>query len=222
MGQYWTPLDRLGMELLSASLFACLDHPLEVKSLCQLSDDGTCEPKLYAGHHLADLEVDYRTFSLVVEVSARQRVTTENYRTQVNQAINHSVSLIEANPTKPVYALVINLGSIESRMIFRNIYEELEPVAREKGNIRLIPIWARDFAQVVSTLCQEDHQVGLQFASADLAGALDVIYQRVAIEFVPVEPGWFRATLLAALEGVPDAGEKKDPEDQDSPETPAP
>ena len=75
VGQYWTPLDRLGMELLSASLFACLDHPLEVKSLCQLSDDGTCEPKLYAGHHLADLEVDYRTFSLVVEVSARQRVT---------------------------------------------------------------------------------------------------------------------------------------------------
>ena len=31
-------------------------------------------------------------------------------------------------------------------------YNSLEPVAREKGNIRLIPIWARDFAQVVSTL----------------------------------------------------------------------
>ena len=68
-----------------------------------------------------------------------------------------------------------------------------------------------DFMQAISTLCQEDHHLGLQFASADLAGALDVIYQRVAVEFVPVEPGWFRATLLAALAGDPDAGKKKAP-----------
>ena len=212
----WRSINKgLGMELLSASLFACLDHPLEVKSFCQLSEHGHCEPKSYAAHKLADLEVDYGTFSLVVEVSAKQRVTTENYRTQVNQAINHSKVLIEANPTKPVYALVINHGSIERRMIFRDIYEELEPAARKIGDIRLIPIWAMDFGQAISTLCREDHQLGLQFSSEYLAGALDLIYRRVAIEFVPVEPGWFRATLLAALEGDLDAGKKKEPEDQD-------
>ena len=93
----------------------------------------------------------------------------------------------------------------------RQRHNFLEAVAREKGNIRLIPIWARDFAQVVSTLCQEEHQVWLQFASADLAGALHVIYQRVAVEFVPVEPGWFRATLLAALAGDLDAGKRWSP-----------
>ena len=240
----WLSINKgLAMELLSASLFSCLDHPRDVLSYCQLSDDGR-EPKLYAGGDLADVHVDYGAFLLVVEVSARKKVTGENYRTQTTQAINHAESLSKANALRPVYALVINNGSVDDSHVFREIYDELnspppkdedepnspspkdedEPNSpppkdeedEKKRDFRLIPIWARDFAQIVSTLCQENHAIGLHFDTADLARAFDAIHEHIAIKKKWTKPGWTRAAFLAVLEGKPlpvvIEDEGKDPE----------
>ena len=229
----WLSINKgLAMELLSASLFSCLDHPRDVLSYCQLSDDGR-EPKLYAGGDLADVHVDYGAFLLVVEVSARKKVTGENYRTQTTQAINHAESLSKANALRPVYALVINNGSVDDSHVFREIYDELnspppkdedelnspppkDEEDEKKRDFRLIPIWARDFAQIVSTLCQENHAIGLHFDTADLARAFDAIHEHIAIKKKWTKPGWTRAAFLAVLEGKPlpvvIEDEGKDPE----------
>ena len=202
-----------------ASLFSCLDHPQEVLSYCQLSDDGS-EPKLAAGRDLADIHVDYGAFVLAVEVSARKRVTRENYLTQTSQALAHAEALITTNRSRPIYVLVINNGSVENSHEFRSVYNELylsptkketegKDVAEKKdngekqGDIRLIPIWARDFAQIVSTLCKDDHAVGLDFDTGGLARAFEAIHEHFAVKKEWSPPGWTRAAFLAVLEGEP-------------------
>ena len=222
----WLSINKgLAMELLAASLFSCLDHPQEVLSYCQLSDDGS-EPKLAAGCDLADIHVDYGAFVLAVEVSARKSVTPENHLTQTSQALAHAEALITTNRSRPIYALVINNGSVENSHEFRSIYNELylsptkketegkdgkegKDVAEKKdngekqGDIRLIPIWARDFAQIVWTLCKYDHAVGLDFDTGKLARAFDALHEHFAVKKEWSPPGWTRAAFLAVLEGEP-------------------
>ena len=208
----WGKINKgLAMELLSASLFSCLDQPREVVSFCQL-DEKTRLPKMCAGSDSADLRVVYDTYALVVEVSAQKRVSPPTYRRQLIQAINHSETLAKERPSRPVYALVINNGSIDNSNVYRRVYDELEPTAREKkGDIRLIPIWARDFAQIVSTLCGEDDPVGLAVPGGDIARALDTIHEHIATRKSPTKPGWTRAAFHAVLEGKPVPGVAEGP-----------
>ena len=199
----------LAMELLSACAFTCLDSPIEVRCWCQLNDQG--RPKSYAANGHEDITVEYEGFAVVVEVSARKEMNAINYRRQILQAIDKAGKALEASPYKPIYALVINEGGLERHPMYGNIYVELEPDAQSKGPVRLVPIWAKDFAEIVLTLSDPDRDVGLRFEAEGLAAAFDRVYDHIAVGYrQPLTAGWMRATILAALEGKPF------PEDEES------
>ena len=145
---------------------------------------------------------------MVTPVSIK-KINTDTWRTQITQAIDHSEPEEWSTDPKTIYALVINNGNMEKQWALLNIYEELEPTARAKGDVRLIPIWAWDFAQIVLTLCEDDHPVGLHFKAEDLARVLDTIHENVVDQLKDNKPGWTRATFLAALEGKPFPGEEE-------------
>ena len=213
------PSKGMVMELLSALVFTCLDDPVEVTSWCQLSD--AKEPKSFAASGSADITVDYGNYVLVVEVSSKTAVSGRNFRTQIEQAIDKAEKAMKTYPPgTDIFAVVINEGSLERGVRYRRVYAELEPKARASENIRLVPIWAKDFAEIAVTLSDPEREVGLNFQAEALEAALRLVYERIApdpltgneanwleegemIDDKVTDPGWMRATILAVLEGQP-------------------
>ena len=144
-------------------------------------------------------------FRLVVEVTAKRQVNEEDFKAQVDKAIAHAVKRNEKEPFgETTHALVIAGASIEKSRAYREIYNAAWPKAVEDGNIRLIPIWGPDWAQLVADLGEADRPVGLGFDSAALAAALDRIYDRLTKDDSDVAFGWTRTTLLEVLEAQPE------------------
>ena len=191
----------LAMELLSSCLLTCLDSPSDVYSACVLNENGY--PKTFAqgGDRGSDIVATYgEHFRIVSEVSAKRRRYPGFFEGQMTRAIEHAKNEWEADPTRPVYVLLVNVCSIEQGKDYWDAYKALEPTAREAGDIKVIPIWGRDFAELVSSLSEPTHRTGLHFGPLDFAAVLDFVHARLAFGDDQPEPGWTRRTLHGGLD----------------------
>ena len=192
----------LAMELLSSCLLTCLDDPSDVLSRCVLSDNG--DPKTFAqgGKRGCDVLATYgEDFRIVAEVSAKRETAPDFFEDQVSRAIDHAKDEWETDNTSPIYVLVVNGCSIEQGKAYRDVYNALEPTARAIGDIRVVPIWGPDFAELVSHLSEHSRRVGLDFGRRMFTGALNRIYERIAFDEEPVEPSWTRSAFIEVIEG---------------------
>ena len=190
----------LAMELLSSCLLTCLDSPSDVYSACVLNENGY--PKTFAqgGDRGSDIVSTYgEHFRIVAEVSAKRRRFPDFFEEQMTRAIKHAKNEWKADPTRPVYVLLINVCSIEQGKDYWDVYKSLEPTAREAGEIKVVPIWGRDFAELVSSLSEPARRTGLHFGPLDFAAVLDFVHAQLAFGDEQPEPGWTRRTLHGGL-----------------------
>ena len=187
----------LTMELLVASMLTCLDAPTSVTSWCVQGTNG--EPKLFAQGDTEDVLATYGDFRVVAEVSAKRQTSLEFLQGQLGQGIKHGVMRNEKDGVLPTYVLLVNGGSVEQDQGYRDLYNDAWRAAREQGDLRIVPFWGPDFAELVSQLSEPEHPAGLSFTSATLKSALDRVYDRITSHdgYIPV--GSMRETLLDGL-----------------------
>ena len=119
----WLAINRgLAMELLSAAMLTCLGRPRQVKAHCQIGKSGKINQVAHSG---ADIEVDHGTFDLVVEVSGMKIIDNETWRTQLNQALEHSEPEQFGRGRRKIYSLAINNGNMEKRWSLLNDYQKI-------------------------------------------------------------------------------------------------
>ena len=191
----------LAMELLSSCLLTCLDSPSDVHSACVLNENGY--PKTFAqgGDRGSDIVSTYgEHFRIVAEVSAKRHRFPDFFEDQMTRAIKHAKNEWKADPKRPIYVLLVNVCSIEQGKGYWDTYKALEPTAREAGDIKVVPIWGRDFAELVSSLCEPTRVTGLDFGPLEFAEVLDYVHARLASGDDPPEPGWTRRTLHGGIE----------------------
>ena len=198
---YRTINKALSMELVVSAILTHLDSPEEVRSPCVLSDDG--DPKSFAPAHHEDILASYGGgMRALFEVSAKRDVSPEFFHTQVTQGFAHGEEKWEQNPDGPIYVLVINGGSIDSSPKLRQVYDAAVRIPRT-GDIRLLPINALEFAQLVRDLADLPDGTGLDFDSRTFAAALDYVWERARSGGDGNEPGWMREALFEALSRGP-------------------
>ena len=198
---YRTINKALAMELVVSAILTHLDNPEEVRSPCVLSDDGA--PKSFAPAMHEDIRASYGGgMRMFVEVSAKRDISAEFYHTQVTQGFAHAEEECEENPGGPIYVLVINGGSIDSNPKLRRVYDAAVKIPRT-GDIRLLPINALEFAQLVRDLADLPGGRGFDFDSQTFGAALDHVWDRAKSGGGGSEPGWMREALFEALSRGP-------------------
>lgn len=182
----------MSMELLIALLLTWLDTAGQVKSGC-CAKHGL--PNYYSPQGLADMTAIYQTadekpaFRVVGEVSIRRKVTAKHYQKQLEQACLHALEEYEKNDGVPVYGLVINSGKITSSKILQNIFRQCRSdfSLEQHGNIRLLPMYTRDFMNIMKRLSIDDTYA---FDSGTLARVFDTLIDRISRLQPPGERDW--------------------------------
>ncbi len=164
----------LAMELLTGLLLARLDTPLEVTCHCETRGG---LPHRWAPPGLADVEAAYVDpppgFRLVAEVSAKSRMSPDDYRLQLEQAFVHAGEVADRTGDA-VYALVLNAGEFATD---KRLQEAFSSFAEDKGlgsaPLRVVPMWGADLASAVQGLEGQMRPDALRFGNDDMREALD-------------------------------------------------
>jgi len=182
----------LMMELLSASLLACLNSPREVRSWCVQQENG--QPNKYAPRLHADVTALYfndenkRPYRVIAEVTSHKVVTKAVMRRQIEQAWNHAKVEAMNRDGGLVYALVINGGMIGSDPRIWNVYRDFLRNTEPDEFVRLLPLYAADLLAVVWRIDDYTPPGGLQFGSGLLARIFDALSSAVSGEFMHDDP----------------------------------
>ena len=204
-------------ELLAATLVACLDTPEKVVAPAQLDDYG--RPTSFALGGEADIWAVYPGFILLVEVSTKERMSADDFRTQMDQSIRHGhPRSIEFG--RPVYALVINDCDIERSEGFRRIYRSFRPAPKEdeaektkegeeaeeakKGDVRPISMENKSFVRILDTIHELGHSQDFPFDAGVMMRALQTVYDGLdPSEDESLKSGWTSTTMIDALRVQP-------------------
>lgn len=194
--QYRIINKAMAMELLSASLLACLNKPKEVRSWCAQRDG---LPNYFSPSG-ADVTARYvndengEPFRVVLEVTARKAVTQSVMRKQLNQAYEHANDEAKDRDGGPVYALAINGGRIGSDPKIWKVYHDFVKKNRIKPHhiVRLLPLYAPDVVAVVRRIKASTPAGGLQFRSGLLVKVFDALISDISGEFMhgDLDPDW--------------------------------
>lgn len=182
----------MSMELLIALLLTWLDTAGQVKSGC-CAKHGL--PNYYSPQGLADVTASYQTaddepaFRVVGEVSIRRKVTAKHYQKQLEQACRHAWEESEKNDGIPVYGLVINSGKITNSKTLQNIFHKCQSdfSLEQHSNIRLLPMYTRDFMNIMKRLSIDDTYA---FDSGTLAKVFDSLCKTLNQTKLPKEQNW--------------------------------
>ena len=187
----------LAMELLVASMLTCLDAPTSVTSWCVQGTNG--EPKLFAQGDTEDVLATYGDFRVVAEVSAKRQTSLEFLQGQLGQGIKHGVMRNEKGRRVADVRAARQRGVRGTGPRVPRPLQRCVACGREQGDLRIVPFWGPDFAELVSQLSEPEHPAGLSFTSATLKSALDRVYDRITSHdgYIPV--GSMRETLLDGL-----------------------
>lgn len=130
----------LSMELFGSGIFSHFDHPSEIHSNCvvkrfqsEQATDDNCRhivPNNYAPSGLPDVVIDYTTYILLLEVSAKSKPPLAHFRSQLDGAVLHARAIREEGCDKPIYCLVINARSLnvtENKIALGKVLEEIKP-----------------------------------------------------------------------------------------------
>ena len=188
--QYRIINKAMAMELLSASLLACLNKPREVRSWCVHKGNGA--PNYFSPPLHADVTARYfndennKPYRVIAEVSAKKAVTKAFMRKQISQAWNHARVEALNRDDGPVYALVINGGKIGSDPKIWEVFHDFvkENPIEPNGIVRLLPLYAPDVAGVVRRIEDKRPAGGLQFESGLLARIFDELIKAISGEFM--------------------------------------
>jgi hypothetical protein len=129
----------LTMELFAGSMFGYIDHPSEVHSNCvvhryqpQDADDDNqyqAMPSNFAQGGVPDVQVDYGTFMMILEVSSKSRPSLEHFRNQLEGALKHARAVREDGYAKPIYCLVIHERSLnltENKRVLEKVLQDIK------------------------------------------------------------------------------------------------
>ena len=196
--QYRIINKAMAMELLSASLLACLNKPKEVRSWCVHKRNGA--PNYFSPPLHADVTARYfndennKPYRVIAEVSAKKAVTKAFMRKQISQAWNHARVEALNRDEGPVYALVINGGKIGSDPKIWEVFHDFvkENPIEPNGIVRLLPLYAVDVVAVVRRIEDKRPAGGLQFESGLLARIFDELIKAISGEFMhgDTDPDW--------------------------------
>ena len=210
--QYRIINKAMSMELLSASLLACLNRPKEVRSLCSVQNG---LPYYYSPSKRADVTARYvndendEPFRVILEVSARKVMTKTTMRDQLKQGYKHAKKAAKDRDGGPVYALVINGGKIGSNPKIWQAYRNYVNKKLNKWNerVRLLPLYAGDFVTAVRRIEYYVPAGGLQFRSGLLVKIFDALISDISGQFMhgDTDPDWmckkFVDMVMAEVKG---------------------
>ena len=182
----------LMMELLCASLLACLNSPREVRSWCEQQENG--QPNKYAPRLHADVTARYfndennTPYRVIAEVTSHKVVTKAVMRRQIKQAWDHARVEAMNRDGGFVYALVINGGMIGSDPRIWNVYRDFLKNTERDEFVRLLPLYAADLLAAVWRIDDYTPPGGLQFGSGLLARIFDALSSAVSGRFMHGDP----------------------------------
>lgn len=188
----------LAMELLAATTLTCLDAPTSVYAPCVIDENGY--PKTFAQGGNGDALATYPSFSILMEVSSKIDMSYNNFRTQMNQAIQHG-SDVAKKTGQPVYALVVNECKIEQEKGILDIYNSFLPIGTGMGDVRPIPIWSADFVEIIRRIHPPGKPVA--FDQRALAAALEKIYSLLVQRVDRLDLGFTDKTIVKHLRNPP-------------------
>ena len=223
----------LSMELLVALSLRHLDKPEYVQSMCCVAEisghPNNCAP---SGH--PDVVSYYKTpdgqnnFYILSEVSAMSRMSEEDYRGQLKQALSHANKLIdEEEENVIVYALVINEAysdvSTETKgsqfKHYRAFKKEHE--LTNNSTVRVIPLNSQDFIVLmdqVNEYCNSP-PVREHLESWVVEDALRETHNLLHQRHTPAEAKWIMQSLIDRLTAGHaqqlEFDERNDAEDED-------
>lgn len=133
----------LTMELFSSGIFAYIDNPTEVHANCltshcnsnELNDDEShvIVPSNFAQGGVPDVQIDYRDFMVILEVSAKYQPSIEHYKKQLRGALKHARAIREDGYKKPIYCILINersLSLVENMMAMKELLDEIKTIEK--------------------------------------------------------------------------------------------
>ena len=204
-------LKGLSMELLCASILRLMDQPRQVNAWVQILGG---KPNWAAPAGTVDISARFsettqsEAFTVVGEVSAWKNMPTTDYLTQLDQGLKHSGDIAKLNPGR-VYCLVVNDRKIH---VDRNLHEEYLRFLEDnsltaESDIRMVPMYAPDFAVITGRLSYEPDPENLHFDSYVLAAALDTIYQTLLKPKLPEYRTWMIDKFMETVEAnLPEGG----------------
>ena len=194
----------LAMELLTALLLAQLNAAYEVRCHSETRDG---QPHKHAPAGLPDVEALYLQpppgFYVMVAASAKEDVTREHYREQLEQALDHGRTFAGANGL-PVYAMVLNGGNIADDEGLADTFADFAHThdLRADAPVRVLPMWAPSMACALGDLVAKLPPAAVRFESAKLEQALDDLVAR-ALRNEDEDRDWGRNGLSGAVVGAP-------------------
>ena len=193
----------LAMELGSSLILQQVDQPMSVTAWCRLHDG---KPNATAGQGLADIIARYPEsgttppFMIVAEVSAKRDVSLDDSLEQFEGALKHAKAEQEKEPEMRIYCLVVNNGEIHVKKNLHKLFLKFveDNSLRPDGPIRMVPMFANDFATISGTMAQTLDST--YFDSHTLASALDAVCLAIHEPTLPEEETWMIKTFKDALQ----------------------
>ena len=189
----------LAMELLVALILSKTDSPDRVDSHCVLVGR---HPNNCASSRLSDIQAEYalnqpnESYTIMAEVSARNKTDKSSYQDQLDKAYDHADTLEQENPDQIVYVLIVNTGDIGKLFQLQQVYKEFieDKKLTDTSNIRFVPFSGHDLATAIQHLQQGvDNGLPVErqtlFSSERLAAAMDALSFGIFVDKVR-EEGW--------------------------------
>ena len=192
----------LAMELGSSLVLQQVDQPMSVTAWCRLHDG---KPNGTAGQGLADIIARYSEsgttppYMIVAEVSAKRDMSLDDSREQFEGALKHAKAELEKEPGMRIYCLVVNNGEIHVKTNLHKLFLKFveDNSLRPDGPIRMVPMFANDFATISGAMAQTLEST--YFDSHSLASALDAVCLKIHEPTLPDEETWMIKTFKDAL-----------------------
>ena len=197
-------LKGLAMELNCASIMRHLDTPLKVTAWSQ-SRDG--KPNSLAPSGSTDISADYpkfpqtRDIKVIAEVTAKRVVTTDNFLKQLDQGHKHAAAELEKAPDSLIYCLLVNGAPIHTDVRLHVLYRGYlqQNSLTPDGNIRMVPMYSKDFSFIAGTLASRVDLDDLYFDPEVLFDALDAVCRGFADEVLPGNRMWALIEFLGVI-----------------------
>lgn len=156
------------MELLAGMLLSYIDSPVYVHNHCRTikqqdadkdKDDNECTPCNFAPGGKPDIEIDYVSYKLLIEVSIYAKKCLSHYNDQLDSAINHAKKLRMSGYKNSIYVLLVNKNSLMDSEIKLTLKKKTKKLNDE--DIYFVSLSLEEFSQMGETLgCLHKNEVG--------------------------------------------------------------
>ncbi|MEW8492515.1 MAG: hypothetical protein AB2604_01830 [Candidatus Thiodiazotropha taylori] len=171
----------LTMELLNSGMFGHIDHPAKVQSNCTVSNiraqnssgdtDSAVVPNNFAQGGVPDVTVDYESFMVMLEVSAKYQRSLEDFVKQLNGALKHARELRDQKYGQPIYCVTINERTLEhvpNKEALEEVLKDIQP----SEEIYLTVVSIEEFASLGHAMAGDYKNEAASVSAADLLTVL--------------------------------------------------